>query len=371
MKRNILPKAFLAAAVFSTSVPMTIGIYAQDIHFAQFNQSPLTLNPALAGTTVWIRGVLQYRGQWGWADAYSTIGASFDVKSKKRWLKVKKMTEKYRQPGEDGFGWGINVFNDRAGDGKMGTLQANAALAYQIYLNPQSMLALGFQGGIMQRSINFDKLYWGTQYDPNSSTGWSNNCVGCHADNAIASGDGNFIIPDLNTGLIYTYKKSERYMRGSDQKEFTLGAALFHVTQPKYSFLGSSEKLYQRMVIHGTGTFGIANTSLAISPGFLMARQGPNQEILLGSLFRYMLREDSKYTGYIKGASISAGGYYRNQDAFVAAALFEFGSYGIGISYDINVSGLKTVSYGRGGFEISLRYLNPAPFIYSQASFGK
>lgn len=365
MKRTILPKAFFAAAVFSASA-----LYAQDIHFAQFNQSPLTLNPGLAGTTVWLRGVLQYRGQWGWADAYNTAGASFDVKSKKRWLKVKKMTEKYRQPGEDGFGWGINVLNDRAGDGKMGTLQANAALAYQIYLNPQGMLALGFQGGIMQRSINFDKLYWGTQYDPNSSTGY-NTALYPQGDKGIANGNSNIIIPELNTGLIYTYKKSERYMRGSDQKEFTLGAALFHVTQPKYSFLGSSEKLYQRMVIHGTGTFGIANTSLAISPGFLMARQGPNQEILFGSLFRHMLREDSKYTGYIKGASISAGGYYRNQDAFVAAALFEFGSYGIGISYDINVSGLKTVSYGRGGFEITLRYLNPAPFIYSQASFGK
>ena len=84
-----------------------------------------------------------------------------------------------------------------------------------------------------------------------------------------------------------------------------------------------------------------------------------------------MLREDSKYTGFVKGASISAGGFYRNKDAFVAMALFEFSSYGVGLSYDFNVSGLKTVSTGRGGFEITLRFLNPAPFIYSQASFNK
>lgn len=347
---------------------------AQDIHFSQFNQSPLTLNPALAGTTVWIRAGLQYRSQWkavhseNSPNTYSTIGANFDIKSKKRWIKIKHETEKYRQSGENGFGWGINVFNDRAGDGQMGTLQANASLAYQIYMSEKSMLALGFQGGVMQRSINYNKLYWGTQYDPNSSTGYN---TALPADKAIAGGNSNFIVPDLSAGAIYTYKKSERYMSSGDQMDFTLGAALFHVTQPKYSFLGGGEKLYQRMMFHGSGTIGVPNSKLAIVPGFMIARQGPNQEILAGSLFKYAFREDSKYTGFVKGASLSVGGYYRNKDAFVAAALFEFSSYGIGVSYDFNVSGLKTVSKSRGGLEITLRFLNPAPFIYSQASFNK
>jgi len=350
------------------------GLNAQDIHFSQFNQSPLTLNPALAGTTVWIRAGLQYRTQWKAVhseftpNTYSTIGAAFDIKSKKRWIKVKNATEKYRQSGESGFGWGVNVFNDRAGDGKMGTLQANASLAYQIYMSEKSMIALGFQGGVMQRSLNYSKLQWGTQYDPNSSTGYN---ATLPADKAIAGGDANFIVPDLSAGAIYTYKKSERYMSSGDQFDFTIGAALFHVTKPKYSFLAGGEKLYSRMVFHGNGTFGVPNSKLAIVPGFMIAMQGPNQEILAGSLFRYTLSENSKYTGFVKGASVSLGGYYRNKDAFVAAALFEFSSYGIGVSYDINVSGLKTVSKSRGGLEITFRFLNPAPFIYSQASFNK
>ncbi len=367
MKKSILICSALAAVILSADLS------AQDIHFSQFNQAPLTLNPALAGTTVWIRAGLQYRTQWQAVhseyspNTYSTIGAGFDIKSKKRWIKVKNAIEKYRQSGENGFGWGVNVFNDRAGDGKMGTLQANASLAYQIYMSDKSMIALGFQGGVMQRSINYSKLYWGTQYDPNSSTGYN---TALPADKAIAGGDANFIIPDLSAGAIYTYKKSERYMSSSDQMDFTIGAALFHVAKPQYAFL-LNEKLYQRMVFHGTGTIGIPNSKSAIVPGFMIAMQGPNQEILAGTLFQYTLSENSKYTGFVKGASISAGGYYRNKDAFVAAAFFEFSSYGIGVSYDINVSGLKTVSKGRGGLEITLRFLNPAPFIYSQASFNK
>lgn len=370
MKTIKLPFAILISACLALSGVVN----AQDIHFSQFTQSPLTLNPALAGTSVWIRAGMIFRDQWRAVhsmnsnNTFTTLGASFDIKSKRRWIKAKNQTERYRQSGDNGFGWGVNIYNDRAGDGHMGTLNVNGTLAYQIMTGEKSMIALGFQGGIMQRSIDFSKLYWGTQYDPTSSTGYN---VALPADKAIAGGDDSFIIPDLGTGLTYTYKKNERYMRGNDQMDFTLGAALFHAAPFKYSFLGSTEKLYQRLVIHGMSTIGIKNTSIALVPAVMIQKQGPNQEIFAGSMVRYMLKEDSKYTGYVKGASISAGGYYRNKDAFVAAALFEFASYGIGVSYDFNLSGLRTVSSGRGGLEITLRFLNPSPFLFSQASFGK
>lgn len=360
---TLLRNFFFGAVLLSATIAG-----AQDIHFSQFNQSPLTLNPALAGTTAWIRAVMMYRTQWSAVTVpYSTLGASFDIKSKKRWIKIKGETEKYRKPTENGFGWGINFYNDRAGDGKMGTLQVNGSLAYQIYLSGKSMLAAGFQAGVMQRSINFSGLQWGSQY---------NNNIGQYdptlpPDKAIAGGSSSLIRPDLGAGLTYTYKKNERYMRGNDARDFTVGASLFHINRPDYSFLGGNEKLDPKIVFHGSGTYGIANSSIALVPGFMIQKQGPNQEIFAGTLIRYMLREDSRYTGYVKGASISAGGYYRNKDAFVATALFEFSSYGIGISYDFNISGLKTVSSGRGGFEIALRFLNPAPFIFSQASFNK
>ena len=368
MKISILIRnAFFSAVIFSVA-----DLSAQDIHFSQFNQAPLTLNPALAGTTVWIRAVLQYRSQWkalhseNSPNTYSTMGAGFDIKSKKRWIKIKNATEKYRLSGENGFGWGVNVFNDRAGDGKMGTLQANVSLAYQIYMSEKNMLAFGFQGGIMQRSINYDKLYWGNQYDPASSLGY-NSAI----DPRENRSNNSFVVPDIGAGLIYNYKKSERYIRGGDQMEVTLGGGIFHANQPKYSFLDLGEKLSMRMTFHGNAIIGISNTNVALAPGFMIAKQGPNQEIFLGTMVRYMLRENSKYTGFVKGANVSAGGYYRNKDAFIAIAMFEFSSYGVGLSYDLNVSGLKTVSSGRGGLEITLRFLNPSPFIYSQASFNQ
>lgn len=363
---TLLRNSFLGAMLLSVTVAS-----AQDIHFSQFDQSPLTLNPALAGTTTWLRATMIYRTQWRAVTnkPYNTMAASFDIKSKKRWIKLKNASERYRKSDESGFGWGVNFFNDRAGDGKMNTLQANASLAYQIYLSPKSMLAAGFQGGILQRSIDVNDFHWGTQYDPGSSTGYTTDPA--LADKAIANLRDNFIVGDVSTGLVYAYKKSESRMRGNDQLDVTLGASMFHITSPKYFFLGGNEKLSQRIVFHGNAVIGISNSNIGLVPGYMVSVQGSNREIYAGGMLRYMLQENSAITGFVKGAYLYAGGYYRNKDAFVATALFEWSSFGLGVSYDFNVSGLKTVSSGRGGLEVTLRFLNPAPFLYSQASFKK
>lgn len=344
--------------------------FTQDIHFTQFTQTPLTINPAQAGTTAHIRGAMGYRSQWSSiTNPYSTLAASFDVKTRKRWGRQKtsavgrNRTLLFQKVSETGLGWGINIFNDKAGTSKMGTLQANLALAYQLKTSDHTMLAAGLQGGIVQRSIRYDALKWGNQYngsnyDPNLSS---------QEDFSTSS----LIYPDFGTGILWTYKKSERYMRGNDQKDVYIGASLSHLTQPAYSFFGTDEKLYRKLIIHGHSLIGIKNTNYSLTPSLMYARQGSARELLVGTLIRYMLKEDSKYTGYVKGSTIAIGGYYRNKDALMVAALFEMSQYAIGISYDINVSKLRTVSYGRGGFEITLRFLNPSPFLFSQASFSK
>src|ERR1051326_4761668 len=298
---------------------------AQDIHQSLFTQSPLTVNPALAGTTTWIRGLLNYRTQWrGVPVPYTTVLASFDEKIKKHWkqLTPKTRTLLFKQNTEQGIGWGINFYNDRAGDGQMNTMQGNGSLASQVLMFPPENLS-----------------------------------------------SHSLIRPDVGGGILYSHKKNERYMRGNDQRDIQVGASVLHLNKPKYSFFGTDERLDPRLMLHANALLGISNTNISVVPSILYAKQGPNKELLVGSLFRYMLKEDSKYTGYVKGATISAGGFYRNKDAFVAAAFVEIASYAIGVSYDINISKLKTATSGRGGLEITLRFLNPAPFLYTQASF--
>ncbi len=169
----------------------------------------------------------------------------------------------------------------------------------------------------------------------------------------------------MGAGVVWSYNNTSGARNVVDNHDFkaNLGVSVFHPQQPKYSFYKDNEKLYTRFVVHGNALVSVPNTNMAFVPGFMYYRQGPAQEIYAGTLIRYKLQQDSKYTGNKKGAAISIGAFLRAKDAVVAAFLLEYSSYAMGVSYDLNTSGLRAVSTGRGGIEISLRWVTPNPFV--------
>ena len=84
-------------------------------------------------------------------------------------------------------------------------------------------------------------------------------------------------------------------------------------------------------------------------------------------MVKYILKQASKYTKFVKGSALSIGGHFRIGDAFIPSVLLEIANFAVGMSYDINVSSLKVASSSKGGFEISLRYTNPNPFLKQKA----
>ncbi len=336
----------MIAVIFSSGIAV---MKAQDIHFSQFTLAPLFQNPAFAGAGHDQQVILNYKDQWrSVANPFKTFDATFDMKFSKG------------KPKSGYWAGGLIFFTDRAGDAKMGTTQGNLMAAYHVILDAKSTLGMGISGGVAQRSVKYDDLRWANQFD------------GMNYQSTLPSFEpeaaNSLVYPDLGAGLLYNYKKSEGYITGNDNFKLTLGASLAHPLQPKYSFYGSDEKLYMKMIVHGYSLIGLKNTPLSLEPAFMYYRQGPAQEIYFGTMVKYMLKEESKYTGYVKGSAISFGLYYRNADALVPAFMIEMGQYSFGMSYDVNVSKLKTASFGRGGFEFAFRFVNPNPFIFKSSS---
>ena len=330
----LIPVCFLLAV---------LNCFAQDIHFSQYYQSPLTLNPALTSAGCDMRGLMNYKDQWGSvASPFRTVAVSYEMALlKKKW--------------KNGYvGAGISDFNDKAGNSKMGMNQLNFSLSSIRKLDEKNNFAAGLQGGFAQRHFSTDNLHWDNQF---SGTGF---------DPAIPSGEifssTGISYGDLAAGLLWSYGKGEMYSTANDDLKMNLGFSAFHVNSPKISFYGNDVRLDPRLVFHGRLSYGIKNSRTSIVPSFMFAKQGTQQELIIGSMVRFRLKEDSKYTGFVKGSAISFGGYYRIQDAIVISSLVEIARYAIGLSYDINTSGLRTVSYGRGGLEISLRFISPGPF---------
>jgi type IX secretion system PorP/SprF family membrane protein len=342
MKRMIIA-ALLTLPTAGCFLPTA---FSQDIHFTQFYMSPLVQNPAFAGANYDMQAVLNYKDQWKSVvqNPYRTLDASYDMRFGKK------------EPKSGYWGAGIILYNDKAGDAMMGTFQVSAPVAYHVLLGEHSKLSAGVQPSFFQRSVNVSNLEWGNQYVAGSYS--ASNPTG-----EPLTGTSSFNFFDVSSGIMWTFDKGEMYISAHDHLKINLGFSVYHITQPKYTYYSSgNELLYRKYVVYANMNYGIKNTPLSFVPGMIFYRQGPAQEVLVGTSLRYLLKENSKYTSFVNGAAISLGAYFRTKDAIAATMLLELGNYSIGFSYDVNTSDLKGASNQKGGFEISLRFLNPNPF---------
>lgn len=337
MKKQILLLPLIFILISDTN--------AQDIHFSQFTATPLLLNPSQAALGHDVLAIVNYKDQWrsvATASAYRTFNASADFAVMKK---------------ENGshLGLGVNIFSDKAGDANMGTTTGQLHVAGVLGIDDNNLISGGLFGGYGQRSLQYDKLYWDNQYD------------GSQYNSSLPSGEpqnfANYGFLDVGAGASWFYSEGHSTLSSNDARLFNLGVAVHHLNRPKYSYYGNGEdRLPIKVMFHGTADIGIKNWSLVLQPSYLVMLQGAHREITPGLNFKYITQESSKYTGRKKASAFYLGAYFRMKDAVVANAGYEFSSWSIGTSYDINISDLSVATKARGGFEISLRYMLPNPF---------
>ena len=232
------------------------------------------------------------------------------------------------------------VFNDRAGDGGLANLTAMVGTAYHKVLDEGSRysLGLGFLVGITQRRIDFSKLLFEDQFDPNLGF------VPTLPNNEPVTRS-SFIYPDFTIGLLF---------KGRFAKNLSgyIGGSMFHLHKPKEFFLvqtGDDNRLNPRYVAHGGLDISIGEY-LSITPGFLYLIQNTASEITAGLAFGYRFDKMNK---------LYAGAWYRviDNDAMIAMIAYEYNGLRVGVSYDINLSDLRLASNSQGAIELSVIYI--------------
>lgn len=127
-------------------------VTAQDPQFSQFYAAPLYLNPAFAGSTNQARVGINYRNQWPAIDAnFTTVSAFFDT-----YIEDKNS--------------GVGAILTRDREGILGLQSISLALQYSYNLAITEGLSFrpGVQLALYNRSVNFNKLTFGDQFDPNT-----------------------------------------------------------------------------------------------------------------------------------------------------------------------------------------------------------
>ncbi|PCH92368.1 MAG: hypothetical protein COB85_08240 [Bacteroidetes bacterium] len=339
MKMRVERILFVCLITVSTTF-----VQAQDMHFSQYFQTPLLTNPANTGVFNGdVRASLNYRNQWANLSPFTTYGLSFDMG-----LLKKKMKDKY-------IGAGLAIFRDIAGDSKLSTTVVNLSISSVITVNEHNDISAGIQGGFAQKSLGGSNFEWGSQYD---GSGY-NSSVNSNESSTYE----DYTYGDFSAGIKWVYSKNTSdNVVASDRFNISLGFSVLHINAPKQEF--DLEKLHREFVTDGGMYIGLTGSSFSLIPSIIYMQQGPLKEINAGLLIRYAIREETKYTGLLKETAFFFGAYYRFGDAVVPTIMFEVANYAIGLSYDINVSGLKDATNSQGGFEISLRFINPNPFKY-------
>ena len=321
---------------------MCMAIHAQDIHFSQFNYTPLLINPALTGGFIGEqRVIMNYKDQWASITSpYKTFIFSGDICYKRNTL-----TEKYK-------GFGLLLFSDVAGVTSYGTTQANFYYSDQIMLGLENRLIYGLQAGIGQRHIDPTAMKWDNQYS--SSTGFDPNAPSNEQPNYRS-----FFYGDYSAGILYRFLANRDRLRLYDVTLMNIGVALYHLNTPNIRFYDNMKDVVQpKFVFHGNGSVLVRKTTkMAIQPSFMYTKQGPAQELLFGSGFRFLKEGRLRSSNKITDIGLTAAGHIRWGDAFIVTSVIDFNHFTIGISYDFNLSGLVVASATRGGPEFSITYI--------------
>lgn len=318
---------------------------SQDVHSSQFWNNGTQYNPAMTGVIpATLRASAFYRNQWSSVNSlYSTFGFNFDTRIDTR--------------GSTSFGLGTSVYRDMAGDNKLGTTGAQLSFSTILALDRNSKISIGVNGGIIQKGFDASNAQWNSQYSSGSY------------DPTIASGEQfnslSELKGDLSVGAVYYYSTNARNMTANDAFNMKVGFSYNHILQPTFNWFSSGgDDLYSNFVAHAEFQIGMENTPWTIIPAAIVQFQGPSKEILVGSQFRFTLKEASKVTGFVKGAYLFIGTFYRVSDAFIPSITIDFDKYSLGFSYDVNTSSLRSASSGAGGFEISFKFRNPNPYLW-------
>jgi len=326
-------------------------LFAQDVHFSQFGQTPQLINPGASGVFDGkVRGILNYKTQWSaFGKAYKTYAASVD-------LPIFKENNNHAY-----FGLGINFYKDVSGNADFGNFLGSISGAGILPFNEFNTVSLGIQAGYGQYSANLSQLTWGSQFDGSTFN------TDLNSNELFANQSSNYF--DLGAGILYQFKNTSTQFFGSELSSFNLGIAGYHLNQPKQNFLSNTtDKIPLKIITQFSGTFDITGSNVAIVPSMFYATQRAYKEITPGMLLKLKFGQSTKYSGFFKQSAIYFGAHYRIKDAIIPQVYLEFMDYMIGISYDYNNSDLSSATGGNGCFEISLKYTNK-PKAIQRASF--
>ncbi|MEM6723660.1 MAG: PorP/SprF family type IX secretion system membrane protein [Bacteroidota bacterium] len=324
------------------------GLMAQDFHYSQLYQAPLSLNPAMTGLheDAYQVGAMyrnQYRSVIG-AGAFQTWELYGDYK-----VNCNK---------DDVLSLGSRILVDRAGEAAYSHYQWDAMVSFQKlltkYENSKGAYSYniggGFQAGMIQRRISVTDLIFDDQWSETNGFGGIPN-----ATNERILNPSRWTW-DIGTGFVFWGLFRDW--------AYNLGWSFQHLHRPDVGFFEEDVSLFNRHVVHFTlippNSAQAGKYFFSIVPQVAFMKQGPSAQYLAG-LYLDMDANgvDADTYGFRIGGAMRMANRYDSAvspDAVFVVIQTSYKRNTLGLSYDFNVSPLVNASSARGSFEISYSF---------------
>lgn len=307
---------------------------AQDIHFSNWQMSPINVNPANTGRFDGNgRLIFNYRNQWKSVPVpYNTFSFGSDFNLNKSI--IKKTNEAV----------GIVFNHDASGDGKYQITDVKVPVNHKFSINADTSLqvSVGFVLGLTNININSNKLSYDKQWDGDAYNSGLNN--------------GESFVRQSKTfgdvGLGTVIEKSF-----TPKIHATVGYSINHLNQPNVSFYNTA--LVKLRIKHSEFLqlkYNFSNIS-SVMFEYYGNQQQKFRENILGLTYFYTVDPKTNTT-------LNFGILTRIKDALIATAGLQYNSTRIQASYDYNYSQFKAATNGRGGFELSVIYIWSKPKVF-------
>jgi type IX secretion system PorP/SprF family membrane protein len=318
-------------------------VRGQDLHFTQYHTSPTHLNPAMTGILYDGSVVtLNYRDQWrsllGADKAFITTAGTYE--------------RRFNINNSNFFGVGVGILQDKAG--ALTQSEVKLAVSYARLMTKRNKgyyyIIGGAQAGAFQSIVNINDRRWLGQYDGNGGF------------DATKQGDlidyPKKTLMDVSMGVaLYALYENRNY--------WVLGGAIHHLNKAdislnKYTLL---PVLQMRYTGHLAGSIYLGDSHLKILPSTLFMKQGESVELMPNIALKYVM-DLTDYRSFQLGTGLRLVNRLETNklmtDAFVSFMRVDWVNFGMGFSYDVNVSSLNITKSSNNSVELSLCYrFNP------------
>jgi type IX secretion system PorP/SprF family membrane protein len=303
----------------------SLQILAQDPQYSQSYANALYLSPAFAGAQENTRAIFTTRYQWPGLDA------SFISNT----ISVDHYIDRYKS------GIGFIATSDLSTAAKLHSTEAGLIYAFQAELSKKLVFRPALQLSYVNRSIDFNRLTFGSQYTNDGYIGGSTN---------EASNIPTVSYLDVSTGgLLYA-------------KNYWVGVSVNHLNTPEQSFIKGQSYLPIKASLFGGYTFSFTpewhkkyinpDEEKSITPTFLYKMQGKSDQLDIGLYGQY----NALIVGFwYRGIPIKVYAPEKtNNDALIFLIGFLHKGFSMGYSYDYTISKLAGIS--GGAHELTLSY---------------